>query len=247
MFLAASSLKGRIFSKFTYRVRCVGEEDRIVEELIEPLASVLRDTRGVCAGFPQAYVGSKNFLLVGKSAFPGEDLILYDFGASLWSGDDGRQVSQKWFLEKYQNVGFTVRDMYMFEVSSHSDHDIYRGVPTHLLPAYHYYNVPISEKKGEPFHAWTFLRNSLLKRKTPSFVAVKLDIDAPHVELSLVKQLVASKGINGRVNEFFFEHHTAIPEMQRIGWNYNVQGTVADTYDLFIALRKNGIRAHAWP
>jgi hypothetical protein len=243
----SSPLKGSIFSFFRYRVRCPGKEDEMMVELIEPLASVLRDTRGVCAGFPSAPIGSKDFLLLGKSVSSGEPLSLFDFGATLWSGGDGRHVSQKWFWERYRELGFKLHHMYMFEVTAHPDAEIYNNVPTSLLPSFHYYNVPISEKSNEPFHAWTFVENSLSTEKLQPFVAVKLDIDTPSVEVPLVKQLIENNGLEGKVNEFFFEHHVKQQEMQILGWGGDVNGTLKDTYDFFISLRRKGIRAHAWP
>lgn len=237
-----ADLTGKIFSWFTYRLECDGEEPRIIEESIEPLASVLRDPRGVCDGFPPEDIGSLKFLILGKPWVPKQKIVLIDFGASLWASGGGR-ASQNWFWEEYLKIGFEFQGMYMFEVTHHSLPEIYNPVPRDLLPRFHYYNFPISPEPNAQFHAWTFVDN--IPRRGDEYVAVKLDIDTQDVEEKLVEELI-SPGYADRVpHEFFFEHHVGIPEMQKF-WG-KCRGTVQDTYKIFLNLRQKGVRAHAWP
>ncbi len=72
------ALQRRIFSSFKFRVSCEGKPNFDVE-LIEPLASILRDTRGVCKEFVHADLGSTDFLVLGRRAFFGEQLSLFDY------------------------------------------------------------------------------------------------------------------------------------------------------------------------
>lgn len=234
--------KGRIFSWFTYRLECDGEEPRVVEEAIEPLASVLRDPRGVCDGFPPEDIGSLKFLILGKPWIPKQKIVLVDFGASLWASGAGR-ASQVWFWEEYRKFGFDFQGLYMFEATQHSLPEIYNPVPRDLLPRFHYFNFPITPDKNAQFHAWNFVDN--IPRRGDEYMAIKLDIDTQDVEEQLVDQLISPAYVNRLPHEFFFEHHVDIPEMKK-HWG-PCRGTVQDTYKIFMNLRLKGVRAHAWP
>ena len=74
------------------------------------------------------------------------------------------------------------------------------------------------------------------------FCAFKLDIDTPHVEYSLVKQLLEN---HGYLKEFFFEHHVHNPLMSEY-WGRGVDMSLKDSYLLFTTLREKGLRAHPW-
>lgn len=238
-----AQLTGSIFSWFTFRMECEGVAPRTVKEPIEPLASVLRDPRGVCAGFPAEEIGSLKFLVLGQPWLAKQQLVLVDFGASLWSSGAGR-ASQVWFWEEYRKLGFEFQSMYMFEVSQHSLAAIYDPVPRDLLPRFHYYNLPVSPDRGAQFHAWTFTDN--IPRRGDEYLAIKLDIDTQNVEEELVRQLCSHNYSKSLPHEFFFEHHVGIPEMVRNHWG-PCRGTVQDTYNIFMNLRNKGVRAHAWP
>jgi hypothetical protein len=241
-----SPLKGRIFSWFTFRVKCPDREDRIVEEVIEPLASVIRDPRGVCAGFPHADIGSLGFLVLAKSIHKNENLVLFDFGASVWGEGAGRS-SQDWFYENYPKRGFKFEGMYCFEASKHTDTKIYGRIPHSLRPVYHYYNVPISSRRNELYHGWSFVQTTLQKHSKNTFVSVKLDIDNTPVETELVNQLLNKKGLDGKLHEFFFEHHTYLPEMLKHWQTHNEKSRLSHSYKIFHKLRNLGVRAHGWP
>ena len=75
------------------------------------------------------------------------------------------------------------------------------------------------------------------------FVILKLDMDNK-VENEWLEQFSAEN-----VDEFYFEHHVAWPIMQKRGWGaHGVSSmTHADSVRKFLALRKQGIRAHSWP
>ena len=228
--LNKSNITPDIFSSFKYRVNCNGLVTE-VDEFIEPLASILRNTRGVCQGFPSTTIASTGHIISARALFPGEKVHIYDFGASLW-----KLGSQEWLYKTYTSNGFQLTGMSLFEAKKYPWSEMYKGVPKHLLPIFYYYNVPISAKPHDPFYAWSFIRHDPM-----TFKVVKLDIDKPSLEIRLVKQLVSND-----VDEFFFEHHTRIPEMMGRWWMDNVVGTLEDTYAYFISLRRSGVRAHAW-
>jgi len=86
-----------------------------------------------------------------------------------------------------------------------------------------------------------------------SYVILKLDIDSAAPENGLVKRLMellpgGNESESGlEVNEFIFEHHTDVLDVVGSVWcpardcpNLN------QSYALFQALRKRGVRAHSW-
>ena len=74
------------------------------------------------------------------------------------------------------------------------------------------------------------------------FCAFKLDVDTPSVEYSLVLQLVDDPG---HLEEFFFEHQDE-NELMAPCWKDSVHGEYQDSYEIFTALHKKGVRAHSW-
>ncbi len=67
--------------------------------------------------------------------------------------------------------------------------------------------------------------------------------DSPDIELPLFDQLLQYAAL---IDEFAFEHHTTTPPM-RMFWAGHRAGTLADSYQKFLQLRKTGVRAHSWP
>ena len=70
-----------------------------------------------------------------------------------------------------------------------------------------YNGVPVTTEKGN-MHNPVHRIHELCRIE--DFCAFKLDIDIPHVEYSLVKQLLEN---HGYLKEFFFEHHVHNPLM----------------------------------
>ncbi len=97
---------------------------------------------------------------------------------------------------------------------------------------------PATNEIGHLQNPWTTLEDVT----TPSdFIAVKLDIDAPHVELPLVQQLLQNLNLSTRIDGFYFEHHIDIPIMQE-WW-----GTENTGLYIQVQLRQLGVAAHSWP
>jgi len=75
---------------------------------------------------------------------------------------------------------------------------------------------------------------------------VQLDIDNPVAEQAIVEQLFSDVSIRSLVDEFYFEHHVDVVDM-RPSWGSPQGRVLKDTYDIMIALRRAGVRAHWWP
>ena len=62
-----------------------------------------------------------------------------------------------------------------------------------------------------------------------------------------MSQLLADDGLVGLVDEFYFEHHVSKGSpMAYHGWGHHVPRSLAQSYDLFLRLRRAGVRAHSW-
>ena len=87
------------------------------------------------------------------------------------------------------------------------------------------------------------------------FVSFKLDIDAPTIEISIALEIASNTSHwADLIDEFFFELHFRCPLMAYCGWGSNIgyeyDGLVLDrihAMELFLKMRRNGIRSHFWP
>lgn len=143
-------------------------------------------------------------------------------------------------FQRRRGINFT--DIYAFELAVNAPKDVWESVPEDLLPYYHYINVGVSTQ-GK-YNPWNILRAIA---KPEDFVVIKLDIDSPWIENTLVDQVLDDPSLFSLIDEMTYEHHTYIPEMVR--W-WKITGgnlTLASTYSLFTDLRTRGIRMHSWP
>ena len=80
------------------------------------------------------------------------------------------------------------------------------------------------------------------------FCSIKIDIDNTAVELEFIRQIVSDPELYTLIDELFFEHHTCNPYLW-LWWGCEhgfCDHSLGDSYDLFLHLRKLGIRAHSW-
>jgi hypothetical protein len=242
-------LPSDIFSTLRYRVKCKNLLDPRngieISVPIEPLVGVLRDARGVCSELEPRDIGSRSMILLAPASEFGEDRIrILDIGSSSWDAGKG-STSQNWLVKSLAGknaAGFCLLSFHGFEAEEKYVFSSFASkLPPELVPVYTNFLVKASPEKGNALNPWSIVRS--LK---DGIFAVKLDIDTPAVEMPLVDQLLEDKEIQSRVQEFFFEHHTKIAEMVP-SWGNKTQGLLSDTYDMFLRLRKAGVRAHAWP
>ena len=94
----------------------------------------------------------------------------------------------------------------------------------------------------------------ILKKAHPGsgFVAFKLDIDQNEIENTVATSLIAWHEqypfIRSGQFEFFFEQHVDLPMMRKY-WKKTATESgrkIGESYDLFLQMRKLGIRAHGW-
>jgi hypothetical protein len=210
-------------------------------QLIEPLAGVLRDPRFPCAGGSKYKYSIEWLLLADNTTFRGKKLF-FDAGGTRFSD------ATMFFANSYEERGLLFDHIYVWEAQAQGNEAYWEGVPAHVRakwePRVTFYNgIPVSAEKG---HTHNVVERIFDMCGTDDFCAFKLDIDTPSVELPLAQQLLANpQKTSAALNEFFFEHHVH-GSMQYNGWGEHVDGTFADSIDIFTKLRQMGVRSHSW-
>eukprot|EP00964_Phaeocystis_antarctica_P082243 scaffold51567_cov64-Phaeocystis_antarctica.AAC.1 len=97
---------------------------------------------------------------------------------------------------------------------------------------------------GKPNPA-SFLQMLASACKPEDFVVVKLDIDTPAIEQTIVAVLAQRPDLTALIDELFFEYHFYFDGLD-FGWGKNVQGDVGTAIGTMYRLRSLGIRAHFW-
>ena len=172
---------------------------------------------------------------------------MFDVGASVYDSGLGGD-SQKWFVENYRRKGIEFDHIYGWEAETIDPLEQWNSVPPEIMRKTSWYNIAASSEKENPNNPWTFVREIA---KAEDFVAVKIDIDTPEIEIELVSQLLEDPILLNLVDELYFEHHVHGSPMQYQGWgdlrNQNVSHPgVEDSYKIFKTLRERGVRAHSW-
>ena len=173
--------------------------------------------------------------------------VLIDMGASLYSNwhNNLSAVGASWFVERFKRHHLAFDWIVSYEIEKHEFDEIYKDVPDDVLPHYLYYNHGVVAAPGARWNPWRILKGMSV---TPGdYVAVKLDIDVPDIEASLMDQLAKDDALRQRVDEVFFEHHVNVKVMVPYWGTGDLSTTLKDSYSMFLALRIKGIRMHAWP
>jgi hypothetical protein len=123
-------------------------------------------------------------------------------------------------------------------------------VPDSISPHYHFINAPITAGNTS-MSPLRFIEDIA---HASDFVAFKLDVDTPLIELPIALELLRNKRVNALVDEFFFELHFRCDLMMSCAWGYDIpteyDGLKLDlpsTLKYFSDLRHQGVRAHIWP
>ena len=264
-----------LFSKMYYRYECPNATSKTspqISQYIEPLIGLLRDPLTICthSNVPsrlnltgEAAEQSKRFFLLGPSApytnfrfesnptivpwlHPvGAQKILFDFGASLFNGQDHPtlatpRIGARWFYEYFRSLSLQFDRIIAFEYAQYAPKTYWSQIPDDLLGKLVFINVGV-EEKGK-FNPWHILESLVRKQ---DYVIVKLDVDTSPLETNLMQQVINNSSISSLIDEMFFEMHVTVNEM-KASWG-GQPGQLKDTYILFTQLRQMGIRMHSWP
>ena len=170
--------------------------------------------------------------------------IFIDMGASLnyHQSEDINNNPPFYLMEMFRKFGFPFDHIYAFEVTPIEPEDVYDQLPQEYIHAYHWINLPVStdpESKQNP------LQLILKDYNENDMIVVKLDIDTPDVEVSMVQQVLDDERYDSLIDHFYFEHHVHLNEMART-W-VDMKDSVTNSLQLFQRLREKGIASHYWP
>eukprot|EP01065_Artemidia_motanka_P015707 TRINITY_DN19431_c0_g2_i1.p1 TRINITY_DN19431_c0_g2~~TRINITY_DN19431_c0_g2_i1.p1 ORF type:complete len:398 (+),score=149.69 TRINITY_DN19431_c0_g2_i1:75-1196(+) len=192
---------------------------------------------------------------------PGSRAFLFDVGAKDWGakslmqqpmggGEPARLSSMEWLWEEYARRGIRFERILAWDFDVDPKR-MWEAFPDEVRPYVSYHTYAVSAEPDSKLNPFYFVRKLC---RPEDYVVMKLDIDTPHVEIKLTRQLLAEQDLGHLVDEFFWEHHTSHNPMvwNRVGWSYqkdviDKQGmSLTDSYHLFHRLRQAGIRAHSW-
>mmetsp|Transcript_18498 Transcript_18498/g.36284 ORF Transcript_18498/g.36284 Transcript_18498/m.36284 type:complete len:396 (+) Transcript_18498:65-1252(+) len=217
------------------------------KQAIEPLAGILRDPNFICKGTDARLEFSTDWLLLADNnsvaVAPNTKRYFFDAGGSNFMD------AMHFFVTTYRDRGITFDHIWVWEAQRRGVDEYWRDSPDELRafwePRLTFYDgVPVSANPGDAVNNPVNRVHQLCTEE--DFCVFKLDIDTPSIERPLVQQLVAqADATRSSLDEFFFEHHVH-GMMQAYGWASDVEGTFADSYNLFSQLRQLGVRAHSW-
>lgn len=145
-----------------------------------------------------------------------------------------------------------MNSIHAWEVSLLEPISFWKEVPPTLNYLYHFYNVPISSNITDNDSPLRLIKKMAT---VDDFVAFKLDVDTPSVEIPIALQIVSDPHLAALIDEFFFELHFQCELISGISgcWGVipdQVEGLQLDRHSamqLFLKYRQLGIRSHFWP
>eukprot|EP01041_Mallomonas_annulata_P013430 gene13430-28479_t len=162
------------------------------------------------------------------------------FDSSLW-----------WFTCAYSQTSIEFDSLFGWEMTLLEPNDFWKHVPPKYENSYHFFNKPITagNDSNNPLHVALNLGV-----KESDFVAFKLDIDTPYVEIPIALSLLQNPEFYTIIDEFFFELHFRCEILRSCCWREPTPHKFgeyvmdrAGALEFFSDLRKRGIRAHFWP
>lgn len=242
-------------SSFAFHRLCMDGHNTTLEqwtEWIEPLVGITRHPFSLChpphfelPEYMKASIFDIDYLVlhsntmvnqVRRTTQPGKNYLL-DIGSNYFRTSLGS------LLCKYAMVGVEFDKIFAWEAQPLDQQLYWDSVPKILQRRIDFYNVPVSKdtmKPGEPL--------ALVAKvaKKGDFVVIKLDIDTPEIEMSILHSILNNKDLSELIDEFFFEYHYESPIMAKY-WGHTGEKNLAAALKLFQTLRRKGIRAHFWP
>ena len=173
--------------------------------------------------------------------------VLFDAGTSRFDS------SLFWFTCGFSQRNMNFDSIYGWEYSLLNPRDFWKNVPPRWKPLYHFFNKGITASPNDTDSVQTITKQLGITKN--DFVAFKLDIDTPEIEIPIVLDLLNDKSHFAEfIDEFFFELHFRCEIMATCGWSLGMpeefqglQLNRASALQLFSDLRHRGIRAHIWP
>jgi len=175
----------------------------------------------------------------------GSKHYLFDAGTSTFDS------SLYWFTCGYSQRGVSFDQVYGWEMTLLEPTKYWSLVPAKWKPYWHFHNVPVAADVSHPDSPLRYIQQLA---RPQDFVAFKLDIDHPDMEMPIAMKLLQDPAVTALVDEFFFELHFRCEVMTSCGWgkrvpkhSHGLELVRSKVLRFFIELRQKGIRAHIWP
>jgi hypothetical protein len=199
------------------------------------------------------------------SAQPKPRTFLFDMGASvgfnkvkggvytkMLSQGGGLAPSLPLFYRLYQDRCLEPDEIFAWEPNPRVSPDGWWGkLPAAIRAKVHFYQTYVGEGNlrnavsGNNPSVTSFLEILKSKCKKEDFVVVKLDIDTPQAEQTIMEAIALRPDLAGLIDEMFFEYHYYF-DGANFGWGDNVGGDVDTALALFYRIRSLGVRLHFW-
>jgi hypothetical protein len=169
--------------------------------------------------------------------------FMFDLGASYYrSGAVG--ASQSWFVETYLKFGIDFDRIIAWEANAVNTSLVFGGYPAEIVSKLTYFNVPCTAAPDDSMNPVRMLKQLA---RPEDYVVFKIDIDHSVVEMELIQQIIEDPAVYSLIDELYFEHHVSRSPMEHRGWGTRPKlMDLAGSYELFLRLRRLGIRAHSW-
>eukprot|EP01041_Mallomonas_annulata_P008087 gene8087-16593_t len=202
--------------------------------------------------FDVDYILLKSGDMVSKAEVTSQGFLQRNVKVMLDAGASRFDSSQWWFTCAYAQQSVHFDTLVGWELSLLEPQDFWKHVPPGWRDNYKFYNIPIS---ADPLSASNPLRVAKEMGLTEQdFLAFKLDVDTPEVELPIALALLQQQDFYRLVDEFFFEIHFRCEIMMFCGWDDRMPLRFGElglsrpaVLRYFGDLRRKGVRAHFWP
>ena len=237
----------KVFSKFVFLDEVTGEK---TVEYIEPLVSHLRHPTAKCLRSEVIFMlTTRSYIMPPASLPPNTQKVRYfDAGASSWyQGLGGPSLS--YFTNVWRRYGINFDTINAYEAGTSPD-AFYETVPRKYRNRTKFQKCYISSNHTKHSKKTPFIPKVIKEKASiDDYVLFKLDIDSGDVEQGTVDYLLdpANDEID-YIDEFLWEHHAGGNYLMMGDWGRTASPGVSvyDSYLLFLALRKRGVRAHSW-
>lgn len=228
----------RVFSRLVYRDDCAG--GRQYTEFIEPLVGHLRHPLACCR--KNHFLLDRTWIVPPPHRTTRGKTYLFDAGASQWAtGAGGPSLS--YFVGVWKRNGIQFDSINAWEAATTAN-DFYDSVPDKFQKRTHYHQAFVGSEPNQPPFMPIVMRHTAAKR---DYVLFKLDIDNGPVEIGTIRYLLSHPSDLALVDEIAWEHHVKNRYMARF-WGHTADQSidVAGSYQIFLKLRRHGVRAHSW-
>eukprot|EP00966_Prymnesium_polylepis_P270716 6254178-Prymnesium_polylepis.1 len=178
--------------------------------------------------------------------------LFFDLGCAVYSGSVNVERGSKMgaslplFYERYLRNCIEFDQLFGWEAIRHDPARWWADVPSWMRRKLTFFNEPTTAAGF-----FSFLRRTAHPADT---VVVKVDIDHPLLENSIVEAIASTPDLAALVDELFFEYHFYAPELHKLPTHTNRwhrtpasrNDTVDAALDLMHRLRVAGVRSHFW-